>query len=141
MRDSQAAINRGDERVGRDRFPQHTVKIGYTKVARVGASDHDDRNMASLRARGEFALDVVSREAWKRQIEHDQARDATVDIPQSVDTVFNSDYRVSSGYERGPIQLAQGMIIFDDQEGRLPRRREHERMVKEFVPSQKLSGS
>jgi len=33
------------------------------------------------------------------------------------------------------------MIIFDDQEGRLPRRREHEQMVKEFVPSQKLSGS
>ena len=67
--DPQAAIDRGDEGIRADRFRQHAVEVGYTKSTRVGARNHDDRDVGGLGARGEFALDVVSSEPRECQIE------------------------------------------------------------------------
>jgi hypothetical protein len=61
-------------------------------------------------------------------------------VPEGVDTIFNSCYRVAGAYERDPIEVPQRVIVFDDKNGGFVtvRRKQHEAIIKGFFPSRKL---
>jgi hypothetical protein len=109
------------------------------EIARVRAGDHDDRDIASLGPGAESTLDIASAETRQHEIKYHDVGRVSVDIPQRLDAVFDRDDGISGGDERNSIQFAKSTIILDDEDVFLPWRREHERIVKEFLPCQKLS--
>ena len=64
----------------------------------------------------------------------------SLQVPEGVDTIFNSGYGVASAYERDPIELPERVIVFDDKNGGFAtaRRKQHEAIIKGFFPSRKL---
>lgn len=99
-----------------------TTRIGISRVSAREASSRD----------------VVSPEARECQIENDQVWKSLLDMLERIDAIFNRDHGIAGHSEGRAIHFSKAAIILDDQD-HFPRRREHERMVKEFLPSQKLS--
>lgn len=105
-----------DKSIRRHWFPQHAGGLQCVVVARL-SGDHDHRNVASVRMRGNFLPHRDAAQKRKSEIENDRFGRAGVEHAKRVEAVGGFENLVAGERQRSTKHPAKIGVVFDDEDG------------------------